>query len=55
MEARADEHARMVTVDDDEGEMTLEFLVCGAHGLDEVARVMALDKVCDDLGIGLAG
>jgi propanediol dehydratase small subunit len=40
-------------VDDDEGEMALELGVRRAHRLGEVARVVALDEVRDDLCVGL--
>ena len=53
LEARADEHVGMVAVDDDEGEVALELGVGRAHGLGEVALVVALDEVRDDLGVGL--
>ena len=51
--ARADEEARVVVVDHDEREVTLELVECKAHGLDEVALVVALDQVRDGLGVGL--
>ena len=51
--ARADEQVRMVVVDDDEREVALELGVRGAHGRDEIAVVVALDEVRDDLGVGL--
>ena len=43
----------MVAVDDDEGEVALELVVGRAHRLDEVAFVVALDEVRDDLRVGL--
>ena len=43
----------MVRVDDDEREVPVELAVREAHGLDQVARVVALDEVDDDLGVGL--
>src|SRR5206468_6144334 len=51
--ARADEQVGMVVVDDDEREVALELAVCGAHGSDQVAGVMTLDQMRDDLGVGL--
>ena len=53
--ARADEETRVVAVDDDEGEVTFELVEREAHGLDEVALVVALDEVRDGLGVGLGG
>ena len=43
----------MRAVDDDEGKVTFQVGVSGAHSLDEVTLVMALDEVSDDLGVGL--
>ena len=43
----------MVAVDDDEREVALELVVGRAHRLDEVAFVVALDEVRDDLRVGL--
>ena len=43
----------MVVVDGDEGEVPLELRVRGAHGVDEVPLVVALDQVDDDLGVRL--
>ena len=51
--ARADELLGVLVVDHDEGEVTLELLVGGTRGLEQVAVVMALDQVDDDLGVGL--
>src|SRR5207237_1195183 len=50
---RADEQPRMVVVDDDEGEMALELAVGGRNGLRQVARVVPLHEVDDDLRVGL--
>ena len=50
---RADELLRMVAVDDDEREVALELLVAGAHGRGEIAVVVALEEVDDDLGVRL--
>ena len=49
----ADEHARVVAVDDDEGEVALELPVREPHGLDEIAVVVLLDQVRDRLGVRL--
>ena len=43
----------MVVMDDDEGEVALELREREAHGLDEVALVVALDEVRDGLGVRL--
>ena len=40
-------------MDDDEGEVPFEVFVGSADGLDEIALVMALDEVDNDLGVGL--
>ena len=40
-------------MDDDEREMALELPVGGARGLEQVALVLGLDQVDDDLGVGL--
>ena len=53
LEARADELVRVVVVDGDEREVALELRVRGAHRVDEVALVVALDQVDDDLGVRL--
>ena len=53
--ACADEKPRMVVMDDDECEVALELVERAAHGLDEIAFVMALDEVRDGLGVGLGG
>ncbi len=50
---RADEQVRVVVVDRDEGEVPFELRVRGAHSVDEVALVVALDQVDDDLGVRL--
>ena len=50
---RADEQARMLTVDDDEGEMALQLAEGKARRLDEIAVVVLLDQVGDGLGVGL--
>ena len=43
----------MVVMDDDEGEVALELREREAHGLDEVALVVALDEMRDGLGVRL--
>ncbi len=43
----------MVVVDDDEGEVALEILVGRLHRFGEVAVVVLLDQVHDDLGVRL--
>jgi hypothetical protein len=53
LKPRADEEIRLVAVDDDEREMALELFVRLLHRLDEIAVVVALDQVNDDLGVGL--
>jgi len=53
LQARSDQHLGVVSVDDDEGEVPLELGVRLAHSIDEVAVVMALDEMRDDLGVGL--
>jgi hypothetical protein len=50
---RADEQVRVVVVDDDERKVPLEVPIRRADGLDEVALVVPLDQVDDDLGVGL--
>ena len=51
--SRADQHVGVVVVDHDERVVALELRVRRAHGLDEVAVVVALHEVRDDLGVGL--
>ena len=51
--ARADEQARVVAVDRDEGEVALELVEGEARRLDEVAVVVLLDQVADRLGVRL--
>ena len=51
----ADEEARVVAMDDDECEVTLELRERAPHGLDEVAFVVPLDEVRDGLRVGLGG
>ena len=53
LEARPDEDAGMVGVDDDEREMALEVPVRRAHGLGQVADIVALDEMGDHLCVGL--
>ena len=53
LEPCADEQIGVVVVDHDEGEVALELAVSGAHRLDQIALVVALDEVDDDLGVGL--
>jgi hypothetical protein len=50
---RPDEQSRVVVVDDDEREVALELAVRLVHGVDEVALVVLLDEMHDDLGVGL--
>ena len=51
--ARPDEQLRVLAVEDDEREVPLQLGVGGAHRGDEVALVVALDEVRDDLGVRL--
>ena len=51
----ADEPVGLAVVDDDEGEVSFETAVDGAHRFEQVAVVDALEQVCDHLGIGLGG
>ena len=51
--AGADEQARVVAVDHDEGEVALEVADGAAHGRGQVAVVVLLDQVGDGLGVGL--
>ena len=53
LQPRSDEHARVVAMDRDEREVTLELGVGASHRLDEVALVVLLDQVRDGLGVGL--
>ena len=53
LQPRSDEHAGVVAMDRDEGEVALELGVRASHGLDEVALVVLLDQVRDGLGVGL--
>ena len=55
LQAGADEHPRMRAVRNDEREMPFELDVGGTHSLDEVAGVVALDEVGDDLCVRLGG
>ena len=55
LEARADEQVGMVGVDGHEREVALHLAERLAHGLDEVAVVVALDQMRDGLGVGLGG
>ena len=50
---RPDEQLRVLTVEDDEREVPFQLGVGGAHRGDEVALVVALDEVRDDLGVRL--
>ena len=43
----------MLAVDDDEREMPVELRVGPGDRVDEVALVVALDEMGDDLGVGL--
>ena len=49
------EQPRVVSVDDDEGEVPLELGECLPDGLHEVAVVVALDQVRHGLRVGLGG
>ncbi len=51
--SRADEEVRMLAVDDDEREVTLELGEREPNRLDEIAVVVALDQVGDGLGVRL--
>ena len=51
--AHADELARMVAMDDDEGEVALETLVGDSDSFDEIALIGVLDQVRDDFGVRL--
>src|SRR5438876_333800 len=51
--SRTDEQVRMVVVDDDERKVAFEVSVRRTHGLDQIAVVMALDKMDDDLRVRL--
>ena len=51
--AGADEEPGMVVMDHDEGKVPLELRERQAHGLDEVALVVALDEMRNGLGVGL--
>ena len=53
--AGADEQVGMVGVHRDEGVVAAEVGEGGADGVGEVAVVVALDQVGDDLGVGLGG
>src|SRR5919197_3547759 len=50
---QADEQARVVVVDDDEGVVPFELAVRGRDGLGQIALVVPLHEVDDDLGVGL--
>ena len=52
---RADKHAGVIAMDDDEREVALELGEREPDGLDEVALVVPLDEVRDGLGVGLGG
>ena len=51
--ARADQELVVIVVDDDECEVSFDVGVRGADGLDQIAVVVALDQVHDDLGVCL--
>ncbi len=51
--AGAHEEIRMVVMDHDEGEVSLEQAIHGAHGLQEIAFVGVLDQVHDHFRISL--
>ncbi len=53
--ASADEEARVLGVDHDEGEVPFELGERSPHGFGEIALVVALDEVRDGLGVGLRG
>ena len=52
---RADEKVRVVAMDDDEREVTLELGEREPNRLDEIAVVVALDQVGDGLCVRLRG
>ena len=53
LETGPDEDAGMVGVDDDDRKMALEVPVRRAHGLGQVAGIVALDEMGDHLSVGL--
>ena len=53
--AGADHAVRLVAADDGDGVGALQVGDGGAHRLEQVALVQAVDQVRDDLGVGLAG
>ncbi len=53
--APADEQVRVVVVDRDDREVALEQRVDAHERLGEVAVVLALEQVDDNLGVGLGG
>ena len=53
LEARADDHLRVQRRDDAEREVAVQVEERAPHGLDEIAFVVRLEQVRDDLGIRL--
>ena len=53
LQARAHDHLRVQRRDDAEREVPVQVEERQAHGLDEIAVVVRLEQVGDDLGIGL--
>ena len=53
--ADADEEVGVVVVDGDDREVALELRVDALDGLGEIAVVLLLEQVDDDLGVGLGG
>ena len=53
LQARAHDHLRVQRRDDAEREVPVQVEEGQAHGLDEVAVVVRLEQVRDDLGVGL--
>ena len=51
--ANADEQVGVVVVNRDEREVAFELGIDGGNGRDEIAGVVPLDQVRDDLGVGL--
>ena len=51
----ADEHVRLVMVDGDDREVTLELRVDARERLRKIAVVRLLEEMDDDLGVGLGG
>ena len=49
----ADDQLRVLAMEDDKSEVPFQLGVGGAHRRDEIALVVPLDEVGDDLGVGL--